>query len=179
MSAGRAAALLLLVTAALFSVGVIIERDGGAPHEATEQATTDREAAERRSATPTEESGETAERDHSAEGEDEAVLGVDLESPWTVVAAVAISATLAVGLWLSSRRWLAGVAAAFAVIFAAFDIDEVFHQLTEHRAGLVAVAVVLAVGHLAAGALAGGSSRRQGRARPRTSGPLASTSARS
>jgi Flp pilus assembly protein TadB len=157
VSAGRVAAVLLLVTAALFSVGVAIERRGGTTHEAAEQDVTDREAAERHSLTPTEESREPAEHDRG--GEEEAVLGVDLESPWTVAAGVAISAVLAAGLWLSSRRWLAVVAAAFAVMFAALDVDELLHQLTENRAGLVAIAVLLAVGHLAAGALAGTSSR--------------------
>jgi Flp pilus assembly protein TadB len=157
VSAGRVAAVLLLVTAALFSVGVAIERRGGTTHEATEQEATDREAAERHSLTPTEQSRESAEQDRG--GEQEAVLGVDLESPWTVAAAVVISAVLAVGLWSSSRRWLAVVAAVFAVMFAALDIDELLHQLTENRTGLVAIAVVLVVGHLAAGAMAGTSSR--------------------
>ena len=179
MSAGRVAAVLLLVTAALFSVGVAVERRGGATHEATEQQTTDHEAAERRSGAPTDESGEPTARDQGDDEAKEAVLGVDLESPWTVAAAITISAVLAVGLWWSSRRWLAVVAALFAVMFAALDIDELIHQLTENRAGLVALAVLLAVGHLVAGALAGGSTRRQGSARPRMSGPLASTSPRS
>ena len=158
MSAGRFAAVLLLVTAALFSVGVAIERRGSTTHEGTEQEATDREAAEGHSLNPTQQSRESAEHNRGGEQE-EAVLGVDLESPWTVAAAVTISAVLAVGLWSSSRRWLAVVAAVFAVMFAALDIDELLHQLTENRTGLVAIAVVLVVGHLAAGALAGTSSR--------------------
>jgi Flp pilus assembly protein TadB len=158
MTAGRVAAVLLLVTAVLFSVGVAIERrDSG--HEAAAAVTPDREGAEAHESGESAESVESAESADQDHGENEAVLGVDLESPWTVAAAVAVSAALAVGLWVSSRRWLAVIAAAFAVLFAALDIDELVHQVTEHRAWLVAIAVLLAVGHLAAGALAGTSSR--------------------
>jgi hypothetical protein len=46
--------------------------------------------------------------------------------------------------------WIAVAAVVVGVLFAAFDGAEVAHQLDESKNGLAALAVVIAVGHLAA-----------------------------
>jgi hypothetical protein len=136
-------AVLLVLTASLFAIGVAIERSGG--HDETAENTE----------TVSDERSETAERAATGgqEHNDERVLGVDVESPLTVTPAVILSLGVAVVLWLTRRRSQAIVAAVFALAFAAFDIGEVVHQLDEGRAGLVVLAAI-ATGHLAAGALA-------------------------
>jgi hypothetical protein len=152
MTSWRLAAVVLVLTAGVFAIGVAVGRSGG--HDETGEHT---EAV-------SDEHSETAER---AEGhveqeatardehDDERVLGVDVESPLTVTAAMILSLGLAVALWLARRRWLAIVVAVFALAFAAFDIGELVHQLDEGRGGLVVLAAVVAAGHLTAGVLAG------------------------
>jgi hypothetical protein len=139
MTTRRLAAILLIVTAVLFTLGVSAE-PGGEQHEAQ----------------PVAEHVETTHEDSHRER----VLGVDVESTLTVTGAVVLSVVLAVALWLSRRRWLAAVAAGFAVLFAAFDGGELVHQIGERRTGLVVLAAVLVAGHLTASVLAGRSSRR-------------------
>ena len=114
------------------------------------------------------ETGEAAGHDEAAEGnegeeteraEEGTVLGIDAESPGVVAAAVVASVALAVGLWLSNRRWLALLAAAFGVVFTVFNIAEIGHQLDESRTGLAAVAGVIAALHLAAAGTAAMAAR--------------------
>lgn len=160
----RIAAALLVITAALFAVGVAAEGEEGPEAEAAEQA----------EATETEE-GETGEEAHD-EGEEQAaggveaedghdesgeetVFGVDVESPATVTAAVLASLALAVGLWLSTRRWIVLTAVAAGVVFAVFDVGEVVRQLDESRSGGAALAGVVAAGHLGAAGAAWLSTR--------------------
>jgi hypothetical protein len=151
MTSWRLAGVLLVLTAGLLAIGVAVERSGG--HD---------ETAEHAEAVSDEHS-ETAERAEGhveqaemggEEHDDERVLGVDIESPRNVTAAVILSLGLAVVLWLARRRWLAIVVAVFALAFAAFDIGELVHQLDEGRGGLVMLAAIVAAGHLAAAALA-------------------------
>ena len=92
--------------------------EGSAEHEAAEHAET---------------AGEHGE-------DEERLLGVDVESPFTVTIGVVVSLALAVGLWLRQRRWLAAAVAVVAVVFAAFDVAEVVHQVRESGGGLVVLA---------------------------------------
>ena len=114
------------------------------------------------------ESAEAAEADEQTatagdeDGEDERVLGIDVESPAAVVAAVVVSLALAVGLWLRKQRWLALVAVGFGIAFAVFDIAEINHQLDESRTGLALLAGAIALTHVAAAASAGLSARPTG-----------------
>ena len=87
-------------------------------------------------------------------------LGVNVESPLTVMAAVLVSLGLAVVLWLAKRRWLAIAVAVLALTFATFDVGELVHQFDNGRAGLAVLAAVVAAGHLAAGVLASRPSPR-------------------
>jgi Flp pilus assembly protein TadB len=142
----RTAAVLLVVCAALFIVGVNAESEADA--ESTEAADDHDEAAE----TGHDESNEAAgsEVGHDESAEEERILGVDVESPGAVVLAVAVSLALAFGLWIRNQRWLAVAAVVLAVVFAVFDVAEAAHQLDESQTGLVVLAAVIAAGHLAA-----------------------------
>jgi hypothetical protein len=117
MTTWRVAAILLVVTAALLTVGVAVE-SGNEHNEATERASTlpgvegsaEHETAERSEAS---ERGEAVERRDHEEGT-ERLLGI-------------------------------------------------VHQIREDRIGLVILAAAVAVGHVAAGTLAGGPLRRYAR----------------
>jgi len=148
MTTWRLAAVLLIITGGLFSIGVAAEPRGeqAGATPAAEGSESGHEASEH----------EARERgDRGGHADQERVLGVDVESPLTVTAAVTLSVVLAVGLWLTRRRWPAALAAGFAVLFAALDGSELLHQINERRAGLIVLAALLVVGHITAGVLAG------------------------
>ena len=142
----RTIAVLLIVAAGLFVIGVTVERDSdnhsdepaaetGEHNEANESAESiEAENAERAS-------GEAEE----AEGDDERVLGVDVESPHLVVAAVVASLVLAALVWRRPNRRLLIVIAVVAAAFAVLDVAEVAHQLDEDNAGLALLAGIVAV----------------------------------
>jgi hypothetical protein len=156
--AARLAAVLLVVTAGLFVVGVT-EENGDQHTESSEATHTEGEAAHEG------ESGETAEQ-HADEAQSEAsdftenrkFLGLDPESPGLVAVGVALSAALAAGLWLTNKRRIAVAAAAFAALFATLDATGVSYQLDENRNSLAALAV--AVGHASATLAAGRAALR-------------------
>jgi hypothetical protein len=165
--ARRAAAILFVVTAALFAVGVAAEDDTHSEPAAESSSTpAEQPAGESGEAHEegAEETGDEAEEGSGREGddaghdesaEDETVLGIDAESPATVTLAVLVSIALAAGLWFTKRRAVAIAAAVAAILFAVFDIAEVAHQLDESNNALAALALTVAVGHLLAGAGAG------------------------
>lgn len=147
--------MLLVVTAALFAIGVSQERDGHS--EGTESSSTTGEET-----THEGESGESAEQreavgaedthDEVAEGggDEREILGVDPEAPGPVAVGVIVSLALAAGLWFTDKRGLAATAAAFAALFAVLDIAEVSHLLDEDNNSLAALAVAIAIGHAVA-----------------------------
>lgn len=182
----RIAAVLFVVCAALLVVGVSAEGDShneaskaAEQHEANEAASNNEPAAahDEGEADEHDDAAETAEHaatehdsDDAGAGEridqdesgEEQVLGIDTESPASVIAAVAVSLAVAVGLWLRGRRWLALISVGFAIVFAVFDVAEVRHQLNESRTSLAVLAAVIAAGHLAAATTAGLSARPTG-----------------
>ena len=153
MRARTVAALLLVVTAALFAVGARAERraenaESGATTEArdSDEAPGSGEHAEAR------ESTETAE---SVENGEPSVLGVNPESPAAVGTAVLASLLLAAAIRLTGRREIAWAVVAFALAVALLDVRETGRQLDASRTGLAALALAVAIGHLgAAGAAA-------------------------
>jgi hypothetical protein len=158
MTTWRLAAALLVVTAGLFVIGVVVE--SGHEHDGSTEVAGSLPGVE---GTAEREAAEHAEAAGDHDEDDERVLGVAAESPIAVTAAVVVSLALAVGLWLRQRRWLAGVVAVVAIVFAVFDIGEVAHQVRESAVGLIVLAAVVAAGHLAAGVLAGSRRRVIGR----------------
>jgi hypothetical protein len=153
----RVIAVLLIVAAGLFVIGVAAEDDAdthsdegtaqaGEHDEATESAEAiEAEAAER--------STSEAERSES-DGDDERLLGIDIESPVLVTAAVVASLLLAGLVWRRRDRRLLLVIAVVAAGFAVLDAAEVAHQLDEDHTGLALLAGLIAALHAAAAALA-------------------------
>lgn len=151
----RAIAALLAGAALLFVIGATLEA-GEDTHagEPAAEATAHREpneAAETR--------GEAVERvegteSGAPEAGEERVLGIDVESPLLVTAAVVVSLLLAVLVWRRPDRRLLLVLAALAAAFAVLDVAEVIHQVDGDRAGLAVLAAIIAAVHVAAAALA-------------------------
>jgi Flp pilus assembly protein TadB len=149
----QAIAVLLVVAAGLFVIGVTSEGDED-NHNEEPAAETDEhnEQAETGETTET----EAAERAESQEAEEdeERVLGMDVESPLLITAAVVMSLLLAGLVWRRPDRRLLIVITVIAAGFAVLDAAEVVHQLDEDRTGLAALAGVIAALHAAAAALA-------------------------
>lgn len=140
--------VLLIVSAALFTVGVAAERSSRSSespaHSAAESATHGEGSGEAPSAEAAPDAAATSNGEHG-----ERLLGIDPES-WVLVAVgIAASVLLAAALLMSARRrpMLLLLAVVFGVVFAALDVRELAHQLNESRAGLAAIAVALVVLH--------------------------------
>ncbi len=136
----------MLVAAALFGVGVAIERNNDNHPEAvvTSESNAHIEA---------ERSEGTAHGETTAEGDtSEKVLGIKFESGITVAAAVAASIALAVGLVILTSPLIAIIAMAAAAAFAVFDVAEALHQFDKSNSGLAVLAIAVAALHLAAAA---------------------------
>lgn len=158
---------IIVLATALFVIGISIERSDGHHDEEPAAAHVETgEAAEGgESATHEESEAETSEAGGASheEGEDEKVLGVKLESTPFIVLAALVSLALALGAWLRpDSAALLGLIALVMLAFAVFDLAEVGHQIEESEAGLVVVAGLVAVLHLAASAVAFTMRRRLG-----------------
>jgi cobalamin biosynthesis Mg chelatase CobN len=168
-------AILLVVSAAAFAIGVILERSsGGESDQQTsntptvvtgEQAETSEEHTEGESGESGEPSasGESAEQLAAETGttsdahneSSERLFGVNPEATWLVVLAVALSALLALAVWKTTSIVVLVAVVAFGLVFAAFDVREAIHQSDESNSGLVVVAVIVAILHLSVAAVAG------------------------
>jgi hypothetical protein len=158
----HAIAVLLIVAAGLFVVGVNSENDNDVHNdesnaetdaadghdEATESAKAIAAEAEERSTSEAEAADEEAEED------EERVLGNDVESPVLVTTAVVISLLIAGLVWRRSDRRLFIIVAVFGAGFAVLDVAEVAHELDEDNTGLALLAGAIAALHAAVAALA-------------------------
>lgn len=109
---------------------------------------------------------ETAAK-HASETHSEKLLGLDPEAAGLVVAAAVASLLLALAVWFRPEQTLLFLLVAAAMLlFAALDIREAIHQSDESKSGLVVLASVIALLHLAAGGLALYLARLRSRARP-------------
>lgn len=79
---------------------------------------------------------------------------MDLESWWLVGVAVAVSLGLALAVWFRPLRPVLALTGAVALVFAAFDVTEVAHQVSASEPALVAIAAVVALLHLSSAGLA-------------------------
>jgi hypothetical protein len=163
---------LLLASTALFAVGVIAERSNADEHsepasshvgESGEPASEPAGAHEEGNGSSADEAGHaegTADETHTETNE--AVLGVNIESTPLIVLAVIFGLGLA-AVAATRPVHLPAVLLAVAVIalaWAALDVREGVHQLDESRTGIAAVAIVVAVLHLAAALVAGAMAMR-------------------
>jgi hypothetical protein len=151
MLSRRLLAVVIVLAAALFVVGVTRERSSEDNHAEKPAASISAEASE-----GSVEGEAHATKEH---GRDR-VLGVDAESTPLVASAVVVSLALALGVWLALGGSTLLVLVTLAMLaFAVLDLREVVHQLNENREGIAAIAAVVAVLHLGAVALAGSSLR--------------------
>jgi hypothetical protein len=137
--------ILLLVSAALFAAGTVVERNQS------------RDVVPSISATPpsTEGSSETGGAGQPSEthppssetavSPSEQLLGIDPEAPWVIAIGAAASVLLALALWLSGLRSVLIAAIFFGLLLTAPDLRGTVHQINESRATLVAVSLLLAM----------------------------------
>lgn len=97
---------------------------------------------------------EATETSSQHEDSDEEVFGMKRESVPFIVAGVVISLALAGLVWIRLDRRLLWTVAGFAVLFAALDAAEFFHQLDERRTAIAVIAAVVALLHAAAALVA-------------------------
>jgi hypothetical protein len=156
---------LLVAPTVLFAVGVTVERSDSDTHAEAASAHSEAaggepegahdETAETGEVVPAESHSETAASEAHSEGE--RVLGVDLEStPLVVLAVVAglgLAALTATRLGRTHGFLLA--VAVIALVWAAFDVREVVHQLDESRTGVALLATIVALLHFAAALVSG------------------------
>jgi hypothetical protein len=150
----------LIASTVLFAVGVAIERSRS---ESTETPSGDvSHTDEATGGEGTTEGGSGEEGSNAAEAtttpehsdSDAVFLGVDLES-WSLVGvAVAVSLGLALAVWFRPLRSVLALVGVVALVFAAFDLAEVIHQLSASEAGLFAIAGLVTLLHLFAAGLA-------------------------
>jgi len=171
----------LLEATAMFVIGVAVERSQARHETVASPRTIDTPSSEPSVGTGGEEghdAGEGEEGDesgeggearegaeqHSAEGGDESVLGIDPESTPAVTAVVVLSVALAAIVWW----WPAGVvlltAGLFCVAAVGFDVREAVVQSNEGRTGVTAIAITVALLHAAAAASAFAAVAQHGRA---------------
>lgn len=152
-------AALLATAAALFIVGVTIERAQGEPH-AHEQghATVDSHHA------GSGEEGQEAETtEPTAHTDDEPrILGINAESTPLLVLATVASLLLAAAVLRRPRTRLLVLVAIAMIAFAVLDIREVAHQLADDRTAIAILAATIATLHLVAAALAAHLARHHG-----------------
>lgn len=173
---------LLVLSTALFVVGVIAERSQSETHR---EPTAGQQHSEASGSEGAHEGGEQAGSAEGAQGEHadtggeathaderEQLLGVDLEStPLLIVAVIAglgLAATCSTRL--GDRPGVLLAVAAIALAWAALDVREVVHQLDESNTGLALIAIGTATLHAAAAALAAKLSTQARRADARSPG---------
>jgi hypothetical protein len=169
----RLLAVVLLASAALFAVGSHIERSkeshaeaparpSEAQHASRSESHAGETGAERRSESgdeagkPATGGGAESRGERREETHREAKLfGIDPEAVGLVIAAVVASLLLGFVTWMRRIGVVLVAIAGFGLIFAAFDVREVLHQVDESRTNLIVIASVLIGLHLLAAVLAG------------------------
>lgn len=155
----------LIASTALFAAGVAFERShhaaretstGEFPHagETGSEGGSTEGASGAESPTPAEPAA-TAEHSDS----DAVYFGINVESWGLVAVAVLLSFALAFAVWFRPVKPVLVLAGVFGIAFAALDLAEVSHQVSASRAGLAAIAAVVALLHLSTAGLAVAASR--------------------
>ena len=154
------AAILLLVGAALFTVGVAVERAAIADESSSAAHPSSTESPHQEGSgtegSSTEGSGIEAGQPTTPAPElhSEAILGINVESWPPAIAAAIVSIGVAFAAWRGRPRAILFAVAVFALAFTVLDVREVIHQSSEGRTGIVVLASVIALVHLAAATLA-------------------------
>lgn len=162
-------ASLMIVSTALFIIGVMIERNEGEGREvsAAHSETQDESPAEKKGEAQAEENGEAQSEEiseareeageaSSAEADElrsETLFGIELESPWLVGAVAVGSLALAAALLRFGQPVLI-VVIPVAVVMTILDMMEVFRQMGEANMRIATLAVVVGLTHAAIAILA-------------------------
>lgn len=157
-------AALLVLSAALFAVGIVIERGATADTHGGLAASPSTEGSHSESG-ESGSSGESAGHPASSaipeagsalgeSGNDANVMGLDLESPLFVGAAFLISLGLAFAVLRTRSPLVLWAVVAFAVAFGLLDLREASHQLDEGRPVIATVAIALLIIHPAIAVIA-------------------------
>jgi hypothetical protein len=121
-------------------------------------------------------SGEIGHREtpseQRSEESSERIVGVNPDAPPLVIAAVAVSVLLAAALWFRrAAPALLGVIFVVGLGAAVFDVREAAHQADHSRPGIMAIAIVVALLHLAASGCAAALALGSRREFPRPDSP--------
>lgn len=170
-------AILLIVSAAVFTAGAIAERatttearaenspaavagpqptvspSGTGEHDTGEPGTPPPSAAASESGHGSADHGDSS-GGTSHEARAETLLGINPEATPLIVIAVVLSLALAAAVIAVGSPLLLPLVALIMLTFAALDIRELTHQLHESRPGLTALAATVALLHLVAAATA-------------------------
>ena len=160
------AAALLVAATVMFVVGTTLERSQARNSQRQEAGTAERPAGEAAehgepaaTETPSSATAEGTER-HGNTGEPgEELLGVNPESAGLTAVVAAVSLLLAVLLVAWPRAGLLVAVVVAGLAFAALDAREGIHQAGESNAGLLALALVTGLLHLAVAVAAAGGLR--------------------
>lgn len=176
---------LLVISAALFAIGVTIERHdtrnenrGGTPAAASgvvlvadadqgrgegplrAAGASGETSAERRAETGAA-AGHESPIQLARERRSERIFGIDTESTVVVAIAVTVSIAFAVALWLRVGVLVPLAIVGFALAATVFDVREALHQIDESRINLTIIAAIVALLHATAAAGAVILARRQ------------------
>jgi Flp pilus assembly protein TadB len=152
MSARTLLAALIAVATVALVIGTVLERREAHHSDAAPSA---EHAHGEASGESTESAGHRAAESRDAptgrRDEEFRPFGIDIEAAPFVALAALGSLALALAAWLRPRApLLLAVVAAAMLAFAVLDVREVIHQAHESNGGLAALAVAVAVLHLAA-----------------------------
>jgi hypothetical protein len=150
------AAVLLAAATVFFVWGVFAERSGHHDESksnpsATSESAGDGETDEEHAREQGQSEGESAEPEAEAEYRP---FGIDLESTPLVLGAAVASLALAALVVLRRRRTIVVVVLVVAIGFTAVEIVEVVHQADVNESGLLALALLAGLLHVAAALVA-------------------------
>jgi len=145
-------AILLVLATVVFALGVAAEGSQGEADEHRESVS--ESVAEHNEGAERDEELEATDELSDSHEDEETLLGVDIESPALIAAAVAASLALAAGALLIRSRKVLVVIVVFALLFVLLDIREVLHQADESNTGLIVAAAAAGLLHLGAAAAA-------------------------
>lgn len=143
---------LMTLSTLLFVIGVSLERSGEASETSAVHVESEFEELEENAETH-EENSEIVESEEREESHSETILGIDLESPALVTAAVVVWLALTLGLWLSGSRLLIPIIIV-ALGTAFVDALEVINQFNRSNIGLALLAGVITLLRIAVAVLA-------------------------
>jgi hypothetical protein len=189
----RLAALLWVISAAAFVIGVSAERSAeknNETHQSEVPTVTTGESTGEHNENGEEGGGESAghreatvetpvAQEGASEGTEthndnsEKIFGINPESKGLAAAAVAVSLLLAAAVWAWGTPAILVVTVVLGLLFAALDVREAFHQADASRSGLVALALLIAVLHLGVAIAAGLALKQQRTGETATAGARA------